>query len=61
MKKKILLMLALGFVAATLMVSADTGGAQADKIKGKAKDLKKKVEGSKPASTNAPPQKPKPK
>jgi len=49
-----------GLVAvALLLAAAPLGHAQAEKVKQKAKDLKKQVEGTAP-KTNAPPAKPTP-
>ena len=56
MKKMLLVIPALTLAA--ILAFTGTLYAQAEKVKEKAKDLKKKVEG-KPAPTNAPPQKPK--
>ena len=60
MKKTLLAMLSTAAAVFILLAFAGSLHAQAEKVKGKGKDLKKQVEG-KPAPTNSPPQKPKPK
>jgi uncharacterized protein YxeA len=62
MKKILMTVIAVAsIVSVTLLFvpAAVAQGAQGQKIKEKAKDVKKKVEDAKPAPTNAPPQKPK--
>ena len=48
---------ALAILAALLVFGSLTAFAQAERVKGKAKDLKKQVEGAN-AKTNAPPARP---